>query len=532
MDNSLTNYCKSFIERLMKKCYNIDMLDFLSQSVVIDITWLFQIPSEVLIAIPQIVLALITALAFFVIGETKDDSIDRELVIKKILLAQQLFPIIIIGSLSLFLINCDLRILPFIYNVTLIMYTLVVLRNFFCWFSIKSEVNNTLNYRQQMRIQFYSHQKSDQDYLRTWDIVLSDKDLKCKNQVGLVDAFILAVSNIKNQENLHYNCDQLIWQFVRNLDKINFYALEDYKKLIKFSLGFFMEYHNSHDEQKAYKPIHAKKTLFIALLDMATSADDTNYGIFENVLFHEIDNAVKDKKFDDNDIAEFLIREIANRSLDGRLRFSEIWNDHELFQRWGIAPNEADNLNKGQKSVLMVYGDVVLNRLYEPSLTNEEAILMDDMTQCIFPGIDPITWFIMCSFFFAPCVEHDDTAWVKAHIETWCNFDRKYGLFGRMSRNFSVSCHDKSKEEFEKELWGQVAKMQEEEQKQTFKTLYGLGVIPRLYEKPLISQIILALSEILEDDKADYNEIYRHRLEKLKKTLEAFQKFEQEQAIS
>lgn len=64
------------------------MLDFLSQSIVIDITWLFQIPSEVLIAIPQIVLALIITLAFFVIGETKDDLIDREIVIKKILLAQ------------------------------------------------------------------------------------------------------------------------------------------------------------------------------------------------------------------------------------------------------------------------------------------------------------------------------------------------------------------------------------------------------------------------------------------------------------
>lgn len=508
------------------------MLDFLSQSIVIDITWLFQIPSEVLIAIPQIVLALIITLAFFVIGETKDDLIDREIVIKKILLAQQLFPIIIIGSLSLFLINCDLRILPFIYNVTLIVYTLVILRNFFCWFSIKSEVNNTLNYRQQMRIQFYSHQKSDQDYLRTWDIVLSDKDLKHKNQIGLVDAFILAVSNIKNQENLHYNCDQLIWQLVRNLDKLNFYALEDYKKLIKFSLGFFVEYHNSHDEEKVYKPIHAKKTLFIALFDIATSADDTNYGIFEDALFNETNDAIKDKKIDDSDIAWFLIQEIANRSFGGQLRFSEVWNNHELFRRWEINPSEASNLNKEQKSALMVYGDIVLNRLYAPSLTNEEAILMDDMTQCIFPNVDPITWFIMCSFFFAPCEESNDSEWVKAHVETWYNWNRKYGLFGRMSRSFSVSRHDKSKEEFREELWGQVAKVQEEEQKQTFKTLYGLGIIPRLYEKSLISQIVLTLDEMLKDDKADYNEIHRHRLEKLKKTLEAFQVFEQEQAIS
>lgn len=505
------------------------MLDFLSQSIVIDITWLFQIPSEVLIAIPQIVLALIITLAFFVIGETRDDLIDREIVIKKILLAQQLFPIIIVGSLSLFLINCDLRVLPFIYDMTLIVYTFVVLHNFFCWFSIKSEVNNTLNYRQQMRIQFYSHQKNDQDYLRTWDIVLSDKELEHKNQVGLVDAFIFAVSNIKNQEGPHYNCDQLIWQLARNLDKINFYVLEDYKKLIKFSLGFFVEYHNSHDEQKACKPIHAKKTLFIALFDMATSADDANYGIFKDVLFNEINDAIKDKKFDDSDIAWFLIHEISSRSLSGQLRFSEIWNNYGLFQRWKIEPNEANNLDKGQKSALMIYGDVVFNRLYEPNLTTEEAILMDGMTQCVFPSVDPITWFIMCSFFFAPCEESDDTVWAKAHIETWCNFDRKYGLFGRMSRSFSVSHHDKSKEELEKELWGQVVKMQEEEQKQTFKTLYGLGIIPRLYEKSLISQTILTLSEMLKDDKADYDEICKCRLEKLKKVLEAFQKFEQEQ---
>lgn len=334
------------------------------------------------------------------------------------------------------------------------------------------------------------------------------------------------------EEYLIIICDQLIWQFVRNLNKINFYALEDYKKLIKFSLGFFAEYHDSHDEQKAYKPIHAKKTLFIALLDMATSTNDTDYGIFKDVLFNEVDGAIKAGKFDDNDIAWFLIHEIADRSINGRLRFSEIWNDHELFQRWKIEPNEANNLDKGRRSVLMVYGDIVLNRLYEPSLTNKEAILMDDMTQCIFPDIDPITWFVMCSFFFAPCIEHDDAAWVKTHIETWCNFDRKYGLFGRMSRSSSVSRHDKSKEEFEKELWEQVAKMQEEEQKQTFRTLYDLGIIPRLYEKSLISQIISTLNEILKDDKSDYDEIHKHRLERLKKTLEAFQKFEQEQTIT
>ena len=95
-----------------------------------------------------------------------------------------------------------------------------------------------------------------------------------------------------------------------------------------------------------------------------------------------------------------------------------------------------------------------------------------------------------------------------------------------------MSRHDKSKEEFEKELWEQVAKMQEEEQKQTFRTLYDLGIIPRLYEKSLISQIISTLNEILKDDKSDYDEIHKHRLERLKKTLEAFQKFEQEQTIT
>lgn len=494
-------------------------------------TCLFQIPSGTLIAIPQIILALIVTLAFFVIGETKEDLIDREIVIKKIMLAQMLFPLVVIGSLSLIFVECNcglLKILPFVYDICLIALASDILYRFFHWISLESETNNTLNYRQQMRMQFYSNQKSDQDYLRVWNTVLSDKSLKHKNQVGLVDAFISTVKKIKNQDEFSNNCDQLIWQFTRNLDKINFYTPKDYKKLVELSLEFFKENHGTNTEQKSYNLVNDKQMLFSALLSEAIETASTNYGVLERTLFDVVNKAIHDEESDHDEIIWVLIHGIVYKCLEGQIRFSEVWGRNKIFKQWEISSNGEKNLSEGQNYILMIYKDIVFNRLCIPDVTNEEATLIDDVTQCIFPEIDSRTWLTMCSFFLMlPCEDKNNTSQIKEWVDEWCNTNRKYGLLERMRGGFSLSQDNKNEEEFKKEIFGRLERIREMEQKETFKILLALGILPKAEKEDLVSQTLSIVKKLSSSNKTTHDEKYNCSLVKLKKTLEALREFMQ-----
>lgn len=518
------------------------MLSFLLQPINIILICHFykltsDIPSEALVAIPQIILALIVALAFFVIDKA-NDSIDREIIIKKVLLAPQLFKIITIGSLSLlFVDNKNLKILPFAYNITLILYAAIILRHFFRWLSLSAEVNHKLTYRQRLRIDFCSSQKSDQDFLMVWNLILSDKNLKDKNQSGLINAFIDAANKIKNQDKYQYNYNQFIWQLISNLHKINFYNPDDYRILVKYSLIFFKDYHNKAKNSTIKPSSHAKRALFLALLDKATDIDNDDNEIFEQIIFEEINIYIENGDFTGKDIIWTLLHRLYERCLSEKIHLHELWENHKIFNRWTITSWESKKLNDEQKTILNTYSDIIFNKILEKNLAEQGIDLLGDLTNCIFPGVDLRVWFVLYTFSLKVTYDtHNDIIKTKQFIRQWSKITEKFTSIKWSNRSFVVSHKGKSKKNFWEELLKQAKEREEQEQKHTFEILFNLNILPKIPDIFLMGIVISTITEMIDEYKIKADtpneEYFLSALEELRSILDAFKKFIETQSIS
>ena len=473
---------------------------------------------EALIAIPALFVALLVPIAFFLMERQDLYGFDKNVILDKIIIARLSIPLVFLVSITLLFGSTTLSVL---FSTLLLAVVAVVLFRVYKWMVSIEVLKYKTTYKQDMRLRFIRDIKNVTERVDTWAIILNDEKLMEKNQRGLVEEFIVAVKNLKDNKN-SYAKTNLLGLMSRNINKIDFTDIQSYENLATYSIEYFPERRRVRAQRKqvtdtdsvdSYPP-YTQRELALNLLKIALDKKISN--IFDHIYFTAI------KKYtekDDVDEAGF-IRDFLPAYIR-TVKESEDYSARELWQElsdWIVTKDlllEPNTWNKAS-NLLNAYMDAIRNNTrLGAKLSDHEARVIDDVTECLLPNINSILWFDIITFYTSGygLEENEDNihGMIRSHVSTGRNF----GLASGVITSYWTDDEDARMEDYRAEF-----------QKQDEETIYILGLLFGWLYNPKETQKVLDQIKIIEGENLfEANGVEARRLESLKLRFEKIQSY-------
>lgn len=476
------------------------------------------ISHDALIAIPALFVALLVPIAFFLMERQDLYGFDKNVILDKIILARISIPLVFLVSITLLF---NITTLSVLLAALLLYVVIVVLIRVYKWMVSIEVLKYKTTYKQDMRLRFIRGIKNTTEKVDTWTIILNDEKLMEKNQRGLVAEFIVAVKSLKDGKN-SYPRTNLLGLMSHNVNKIDFTDIESYESLVEYSIEYFPETRRvrtqrkqatNTDELDSYPP-YTQRELALNLLKIAL--DKKISDIFDHIYFTAI------KKYtekDDVDEAGF-IRDFLPAYIR-IVRENEGYNARELWQElsdWIVAKELLAKKGTWDKAsnLLNAYMDAIgHDARLGTKLSNHEARVIDDVTECLLPNINPILWFDIITFYTSSygLDEGEDSThgMIRSHVSSGRNF----GLASGVTTSYWIDDEDVRMENYRTEF-----------QKQDEETIYILGLLFRWLYNPKETHKVLDQIKIIEGENLfEANSIEARRLESLKLRFEKIQSY-------
>lgn len=474
------------------------------------------ISHEALIAIPALFVALLVPIAFFLMERQDLYGFDKNVILDKIILARVSIPLVFMVAITLLF---NITTLSVLLGALLLAVIIIVLLRVYRWMVSIEVLKYKTTYKQDMRLRFIRGIKSTTEKVDTWAIILNDEKLMEKNQRGLVAEFIVAVKSLKDGKN-SYPKTNLLGLMSRNLNKIDFTDIESYEDLVAYSIEYFPERRRvrakrkqatNTDDLDSYPP-YTQGELALNLLKIAL--DKKISDIFDHVYFTAIKNYTAKEDVDEPGfIRDFLPAYIHT------VKENEDYNAKELWQKlsdWIVTKDllaKKDTWDKAS-NLLNAYMDAIGNNARVGTrLSDHEARVIDDVTECLLPNINSILWFDIITFYTSSYGLDEGEDSVHGMIRSHVSSGRNFGLASGVTTSYWNDDEDARMKDYRAEF-----------QKQDEETIYILGLLFRWLYNPTETQKVLDQVKIIEDENLfEANGIEARRLESLKLRFEKIQ---------
>jgi hypothetical protein len=473
---------------------------------------------EALIAVPALFVALLVPIAFFLMERQDLYGFDKNVILDEIILARVSIPLVFLVSITLLF---GITTLSVLFTILLLAVVVVVLRRVYKWMVSIEVLKYKTTYKQDMRLRFIRGIKNITEKVDTWAIILNDEKLMEKNQRGLVAEFIAAVISIKDGKN-SYPKTNLLGLMSRNVNKIDFTDIQSYESLVEYSIEYFPERQRVRTQRKqatdaddvdSYPP-YTQRELALNLLKIAL--DKKISDIFDHIYFTAIKKYTAKVDVDEAGfIRDFLPTYIHT------VKENEDYNARVLWQElpdWIVTKDLLSKKDTWDKAsnLLNAYMDAIgHDARLGARLSDHEARVIDDVTECLLPNINSILWFDTITFYTSSygLDEGEDSThgMIRSHVSTGRNF----GLASGVATGYWIDDEDTRMEDYRAEF-----------QKQDEETVYILGLLFRWLYNPEETQKVLDQIKIIEgEDLFEANSIEARRLESLKLRFEKIQSY-------
>lgn len=459
------------------------------------IGWLDENVSEAaLIAVPAIIVAILLPLAIFLAdrGEIQY-SFDKNVIFRKILLFKVFIPTVLVTSVVLLL---NYKPLSLVAVAVLLVETTCMLVRTYRWFC-SYELSNTVNYRQKLRLDFLNGIKSQRELLETWGLILSDKDLAHKNQVGLMDAFIDAVKRIEDDE---YGAAKstLLRQLNGNLGKISFYNVDVFKKLVKFASGYYRQEREFREHNDVLASPYELRNLLMNLMQKAFEEKEYTSAL-SYVFFTEIEVVLQGSCDDLRGFMRDLFASLETSSVN----LFHLWQNKFLKEL--VVTDEAlknGKLKERTRIIFQSYLEYMMEKLMRlDELDDRKIQVLEKATEYILREVDPRLWLDLMSFcYMGLWVLLDGKDAMYSRIVAWCKIKTVVGAFGRM-HVFSRTDNGTSDDQ----------KIREIDDAERRETVYlAIKVQPWLGDEHELQKVLDTIHEIIRNEELGGSDTYEY----------------------
>ena len=473
---------------------------------------------EALIAIPALFVALLVPIAFFLMERQDLYGFDKNVILDKIIIARLSIPLVFLVSVTLLF---GITTLSVLFSTLLLAVVAVVLFRVYKWMVSIEVLKHKTTYKQDMRLRFIRGIKNVTEKVDTWAIILNDEKLMEKNQRGLTAEFIVAVTSMKDGKN-SYPRTNLLGLMSRNINKIDFTDIQSYESLVEYSIEYFPERRRVRTQRKqatdangidSYPP-YTQRELALNLLKIAL--DKKISDIFDHIYFTSIKKyTTKDGVDEAGFIRDFLPAYI------NTVKENEDYNARELWQElsdWIVTKDlllKPDTWNKSS-NLLNAYMDAIGHSArLGARLSDHEARVIDDVTECLLPNINSILWFDIITFYTSSYGLDEGEDSIHGMIRSHASTGRNFGLASGVTTSYWVDDEDARMEDYRAEF-----------QKQDEETIYVLGLLFGWLYNPNETQKVLDQIKIIEvENLFEANSIEARRLESLKLRFEKIQSY-------
>lgn len=476
------------------------------------------ISHEALIAVPALFVALLVPIAFFLMERQDLYGFDKNVILDKVILAKWSIPLVFLVSISLLLNISTLSVLLCAFLLAMV---IVVLFRVYKWMVSIEVLKYKTTYKQDMRLRFIRGIKNATEKVDIWAIILNDEKLMEKNQRGLVAEFIVAVKGLKDGKDT-YPKTNLLGLMSRNVNKIDFADIKSYEDLVTYAIQYFPERRavrakrkqaTDKDNLDSYPP-YTQRELAINLLKIAL--DKKISDIFDHIYFTAIKKYTAE---DDVDEARF-IRDFLPAYIH-TVKENEEYSARELWQElsdWIVTKDLLSKKDTWDKTsnLLNAYMDAIgHDARLGTRLSDHETKVIDDVTECLLPNINPILWFDIITFYTSSYGLNEGEDSIHGMIRSYVSAGRNFGLASGITTSYWIDDEDARMEDYRAEF-----------QKQDEETIYILGLLFRWLYNPKETQKVLDQIKVIEDENLfEAKSIEARRLESLKLRFEKIQSY-------
>lgn len=474
------------------------------------------ISNEALIAVPALFVALLVPIAFFLMERQDLYGFDKNVILDKIILTRVSIPLVFLVSITLLF---NITALSVVLTVLLLAVVVVVLLRVYKWMVSIEVLKHKTTYKQDMRLRFIRGIKNETEKVDTWAIILNDENLMEKNQRGLVTEFIVAVKSLKDSKN-RYPKSNLLGLMSRNINKIDFADIQSYEDLVTYAIQYFPERRAVRAKRKqatddnnldSYPP-YTQRELAINLLKIAL--DKKINDIFDHIYFTAIKKHIA-REDEAEFIRDFLPAYIHTVKENEDYSARELW--HELSD-WIVTKDLLSKKDTWDKAsnLLNAYMDAIgHDARLGTKLSDHEARVIDDVTECLLPNINPILWFDIITFYTSSYGLNEGEDSIHGMIRSHVSAGRNFGLASGITTSYWIDDEDARMEDYRAEF-----------QKQDEETIYILGLLFRWLYNPKETQKVLDQIKIIEGENLfEANSLEARRLESLKLRFEKIQSY-------
>lgn len=480
-----------------------------------------EIDSGALIAIPAISVALLLPIILLIADKEQVYAFDKNIVFERILNYKIFITfILIISWLLCFQSNPIIKILVVCLEFYLIVLDVHIAYYAYKWFCSYGKIQGKITDQQAMRLKYLGDLDSPEVIYETWQDVFSG-NIKDKNQVGIVDAYIAAYEKLNDRE---YEDDDYSRNtgfsnlLINNLRDIRFDNYAQYRRLVDFSLNY-VDVLAKQKERKDqdYFIASDQERLFFELCKLSLEDPDSyrKFAFFTEVYKYS-------KRMDNETIYYFTYKfipdflQIIEKGKYGSIDLKTIYPvSKRQIRSSDFISNEGISRKRGIVDGYMIY---MREKIISPKIDHKTNKIIDELTQILFPDVDLVLWIDMISFVcFGELHLLQCDAELNSVIMKWCKHkkERRYGLF---SRNcvVSISYRQDLTEEENAEYINDI--YQQSRDRMTEETIRLLRYIfPEYLNKHIISQVKKAAKEIIHS--SDYK-VYHNILDILTEDME------------
>lgn len=457
-------------------------------------TWIgANVSHEALIAVPALFVALLVPIAFFLMERQDLYGFDKNVILDKIILAKLSIPLVMLCSI---LLVFNVPILTAAATSGLIIVIGIVLLRVYKWMASIEVLKYKTTYKQDMRLKFIRGIKNETEKVDTWAIILNDEKLLEKNQRGLVNEFVTAVSKMKDGKN-SYPKSNLTGLMARNIRKIDFTDIQSFERLVEYSIQYFQERRNAREKNKQAKskddrasyPSHYQMELAYNLLRIALEKDTND--IFDYLYFNTVKKYTAEQDVDEPGFIRDFLPGFINI-----LKENEQYDPRSLWQElsdWIVTKDLLSNEETWPKSVaiLNAYMETVgRDARSDVELSRGDIEVIDRVTEYLLPKINTSFWFDIVTLYNSGWGLDEGEDSIHGQLRSYASKRRSFGLF-----NMLGGSTDWVDDETER-----LKAYEIEANKQDEETIYILGLVYPWLRNPSELQKILDQIGILEKE--------------------------------
>ena len=465
-----------------------------------------------IIALLATTVAILIPVAILLIDPKQDKfPLDRSIVFRKIFLYKNFTALIIPVAISY--IFPQMRLMSLGATIYLAILGIVVLSKIFKWLSSKDDEFGGETFRQRERIEYLKELEGEPEIIDAWSVILNS-NYASFNQHGLLNVFVDASKRIKNNQSGW--CKEQFWGLLRNnFDKIRDEDIDTYRKLVRTTLSYYLdrdEWLKADKEKRELnkRPPEALRQISRKLMIRAITGSTNSIEAY--VYFDEVEKYLKSKNTESIDtFLSAYVDDVIDCFIKNDTDIQEKWSG-DFFERIKITnANITEHgaiLKAYYRSILLRY---VGGRADNPA--NEVGARISNITERMFPEIDPIIWFRVITFImWSHEYDEDKNKDAENKVKGWCERHRNYGVFGRL--DCAIFSINEEKEEL-REI--QIRKHIETEARNQANATYEL--LAKIFNlKDLDFSLYQKAIRRLEKDKNN-NIDYLKKLNTLKTTL-------------